>query len=377
MITADDRPDNPGHRLGHHYEQVSTVEMAGILDVARRHQVDGVMTYASDVSAPTVCHVAEQLGLPGNPLAAARVLQRKDLFRNFQKESGLPHPKFVGATSVDQAVASFGSFSGKVVAKPADSSGSRGQSVLSSPREVGEAFERAIGFSRCGVVVFEEFLDSDTLELDGDLLVRQGRLAFRHYGHNYFRKDALAAVPCGEIFPGYFSSEVAEKLDEQFRTVISDLGIRTGCMNFDGILSNGIPTIVDIGLRSGGNFVPGLIRMSTGFDLTRAAVLAALGREEPCDRLFAEDPAPVASYILHSRTPGFYRGFTLADEIRKFHVESRVFTKQGQEVLPFTEGSRALGVVFFRFPDMPTLVRTMTQVDDLIAVSIEPEVPGN
>lgn len=372
VVTADNRPDNPGHRFGQVYENVSTVDMPGILAVARRHGVDGVMTYGSDVAAPTVCHVAEQLGLPGNPYAAARLLQRKDLFRAFQAEVGLPHPAFFSARSADEARAQIARLAGRVVVKPADSSGSKGQSVIASADEVEAAFHRAAPFSRCGAVVFEEFLEQDLLELDGDLLFQDGMLAFRHYGHNYFREDALAAVPCGEIFPGFFSPEVESQLDRQFRTVIEKLGLRNGCMNFDGILRAGTAYILDLGLRNGGNFVPDLIQLSTGFDLTRAAVFAALGLRVSCERLAAEHPRPVASYILNSHTEGAYRGVEVSDRLRPYLVETRVFVEVGAPVLPFDRGDRALGMVFFLFPDMATLRRSMRGVERDVQVIVEP-----
>ena len=93
-MAIDYLPDNPGHRVADISEVVSTVDLEAVLAVARRHAVDAVMTYASDVSVPAVAFVAERLGLPGNPLGAARVLQRKDLFRALQRDMGLPHPPF-------------------------------------------------------------------------------------------------------------------------------------------------------------------------------------------------------------------------------------------------------------------------------------------
>src|SRR5436190_13344602 len=78
VVVADYRPDNPGHRLASASEIVSTVDRDAILDVARRHAVDGVLTYGSDVSVPSVAYVAERLGLPGNPYETAALLQRKD-----------------------------------------------------------------------------------------------------------------------------------------------------------------------------------------------------------------------------------------------------------------------------------------------------------
>ncbi|MBQ2608211.1 MAG: hypothetical protein II588_03240, partial [Paludibacteraceae bacterium] len=50
---------------------ISITEKEQILDICRREQIDGVCTIASDVAAPTVAYVAEQMGLRGNSYEAA------------------------------------------------------------------------------------------------------------------------------------------------------------------------------------------------------------------------------------------------------------------------------------------------------------------
>jgi lysine 2,3-aminomutase len=372
VITADNQPENPGHRLADLYVNASTVDRESILAIAKQHRIDGIMTYGSDVAAPTVSYVAETLGLPGNPLFAANILQRKDLFRAFQREQGLPHPEFVVVAMEKEAQSSYAALGGPVVVKAADSSGSKGLSVIHNKNEADAAFQRASSFSRCGVVVMERFLTPDMFELDGDVLVKNGKLAFRHYGHNYFTKHAKSFAPCGEIFPGYFGTEITNQLDEQLQTVITKLNIVTGCMNFDAIVSNGRVYLLEIGLRNGGNYVPQLIQMSTGFDLTRAAVLSALGVEVKCDHLFVADSFPVASYILNSNVEGRFEGFDVSSIIERMIVGSHLFCEIDSHVLPFTRGDRALGIVFLRFPDQETMRRIIDEIEQHISLRVLP-----
>jgi lysine 2,3-aminomutase len=372
VITADNRPENPGHRLADLYVNVSTVDRDEILAVARQHRVDAIMTYGSDIAAPTVSYVAEILGLPGNPLAAANVLQRKDLFRAFQRKQGLPHPEFMAVSTLEEAQAAYQTLGGSIVVKAADSSGSKGLSVIHDLHEVEVAFQRAIVFSRCGVLVMERFLTPDMLELDGDVLVKNGKLAFRHYGHNYFTKRNETFAPCGEIFPGFFGADIADQLDKQMQTVIDALSISTGCMNFDAIVSGGRVHLLEIGLRNGGNYVPQLIQMSTGYDLTRAAVLSALGAEVICERLSVPEALPVASYILNSDVEGRFEGFDIAPAIEQLVVGSRLFCEIDSHVLPFTRGDRALGIVFLKFPDQETMKRIMAEIEQHISLRVLP-----
>jgi hypothetical protein len=93
----------------------------------------------------------------------------------------------------------------------------------------------ALEQSKVKRAIFEEYIHTDLMELDGDVWFEDGRLAFRHYGHNYFLRDRISNVPSGEIFPGFIDDRLASHLDEQLSTVIRVLGLRSGCFNFDAL----------------------------------------------------------------------------------------------------------------------------------------------
>ena len=67
VITADYLPDNPGHKYSDEYHNVSTTDKEGIYKLAKELKVDGILSYASDVSAPAAAYACEKLGLPTNP----------------------------------------------------------------------------------------------------------------------------------------------------------------------------------------------------------------------------------------------------------------------------------------------------------------------
>jgi formate-dependent phosphoribosylglycinamide formyltransferase (GAR transformylase) len=157
VISVDYLPGNVGHRLSHRYVNCSTVDRDGVLAAAREHGVDGICTYSSDVAVPTVAYVAQQLGLPGAPLAAAITMAAKHRFRAFQAQEGLSHPHFVSGTRFAMVADGLSRLRFPAVFKPVDTSGSRGVTRL----ETGEvqlarrAFDRARNASRsrtvCGV----------------------------------------------------------------------------------------------------------------------------------------------------------------------------------------------------------------------------------
>lgn len=370
VVLIDQDTEAPASEFADVFEQVSTVDFEGALRIAREYEVDGIMTYASDSSTPTVAYVADKLGLPGNPPEAARILQGKDFFRKFQQDNGLHHPRFFAVSDWESASMHLKDLTFPLVVKPADSAGTKGQSVIYAEREAHKAFEIAMSQSRRACVVFEEFVDSDMLELDGDVLAKDGDLAFRHYGHNFFLKNRISNVPSGECFPGFYGDEVSEQLDRQFRTIIKELGLKNASMNFDGLYANGKAYIIDVAIRSGGNYVPDLIKLSTGFDITEAAIYGALGVDYPCDSLFREHSSPVASYLIGSRFTGKFEGIDFSDEIKDYLVDLKMFVQEGETVLPYTYSGFSVGLAFFKFPDMEACRHVVENMEDLVDLKV-------
>ena len=73
---------------------VSITEKEEILRICREEHIDGICTIASDVAAPTVAYVAEQMGLTGNSYEASLRAHDKHLMREALTAAGVDCPAF-------------------------------------------------------------------------------------------------------------------------------------------------------------------------------------------------------------------------------------------------------------------------------------------
>ena len=75
-------------------EVISTIDIPRVVEAAKRHQVDGVMTLASDMPMRTVAAVAKELGVVGIDDDTAIKATNKAEMRKALAAAGVPIPKF-------------------------------------------------------------------------------------------------------------------------------------------------------------------------------------------------------------------------------------------------------------------------------------------
>ncbi len=272
VITVDNIPGNAGHALAHRCVNCSTVDQAGVLRAARELAIDGIMTFASDSATPAVGYVAEQLGLPGCPAAAAQVMSDKARFRAFQAGAGLPCPKFTVGRNAESMRAWLAEQQTPLVIKPVDSSGSRGISVVPEPDfdQCRRAVEYAGRYSRSGLVCVEECLSGSDVSGDGFLV--NGALA-AVITHKYKNK----LVPRGHRLPAALSAADQEAVQRAVAAHCRALNYRDGPLDFDVMVRNGRAVVLEMSPRLGGNGIPLLIARGGGVDLIGATARFAVG----------------------------------------------------------------------------------------------------
>jgi hypothetical protein len=200
------------------------------------------------------------------------------------------------------------------------------------------------------VVVAEEILPADMPELVCEAVIEDGRLVFAHYGHNWFCKGEHPRVPVGEIVPGAFGADVVHELDRQIQALVSGAGVRRGCMNADALLSGNEVFLLDIGLRNGGYLLPEVVRLSSGVDLTAAAIHAALGVPNAIASLHAENPRCIVSQVMHSHTRGSFASASVHRDIEPHTISTTFFVEPGDPVNDYTRGDAGVGMLIFEQP---------------------------
>jgi biotin carboxylase len=378
-VLCDYLPDNPGQYAADVFYQESTTDRDKMLEVARREHIDGIISFGSDAALPSAGYVAEALGLPTNPLKSIDTLSEKYLFRPYLASHGFNCPKAVSFSAEKDGDAVLGLCDGMrfpVILKPTDSSGSKGVTVIAEPEPV--RFDAAIAsareFSRNGILLCEEYIERGYPHvIGGDIFVVDGKVCF--WGlMDAVRDESLGGlVPVGEAFPSGLLAPQVALLKQEVQGLVTSLELRFGEMNLEVIMGrDGRPYIIELGGRAGGNLLPQQLQDVSGVDLTEASVRCAMG-EKVLDVDFDPLPGegtPIATLVLHAKESGSFAGVDVDSTLGQYVYRRELFVGEGDRVERFVNGSKALGILFLRFPDADTMRELLVKTPQLVSIRV-------
>ncbi|MGO4865644.1 ATP-grasp domain-containing protein [Ligilactobacillus ruminis] len=301
-VVCDMNPNAVGFSIqGVIKEVVSTVDTKKILEVANKHNIDGIMTLATDMPMRSVAKVAKELGLVGISEDTALKATNKAYMRDALKLAGVPIPMYYEVNSKKEfmeAVNNIKEMGCRCIIKPADNSGSKGIDLLDSfdDESLNRAYEYSLMNSRNGGVMVEEFMDGpevsvETLAIDGEIHVIQVTDKLTT-GEPYF-------VEMGHNQPSLLSSALKEEISRIAIEANHAIGIENGPSHTEIKVTDGIPKIVELGARLGGdNITTHLVPLSTGVDMVKCCIQIALG-EKPNVEIKNKKAAAIRYFKQH------------------------------------------------------------------------------
>ena len=258
-------------------EVISTIDIPAVVEAAKRHDICGVVTVASDMPMRSVAAVAKELGLIGvSEETAIKATNKADMRLAFS-ENGVASPfsKKVSSRGEFDEVAK--GFEGKFIIKPADNSGSRGIFLIENIEDAAADYEYSRKFSRGGDVVVEEFMQGP--EVSVELLAANGE----YYVLQVTDKLTTGAphfVEIGHSQPSSLPKDDIEKIKNLAIDAAKAVGIENGPGHAEIILTKDGPKMVEIGARMGGGCITThLVPLSTGINMTKATIQIALGEK--------------------------------------------------------------------------------------------------
>ncbi len=291
----------------------------------------GVFTAGTDF-AFMVSWLTDRLGLPGHSYEAALNATEKHRMRARLKEAGVPVPNFEwvtnGAPHTVSRVAEGLGF--PLVVKPVDSMGAREVRLVASTTELRSALKAAIECSRSGRAVAEGVIEGRELSLDA--LVWDGRIEVTGVADRHVRFRPRF-IEIGHTMPTVLCDAERIAVEQTFRDAIRALGLTHGAAKGDIFLTAEGPVVGEIAARLSGGYMSGwTYPLSTGVDLTQAAIRLAIG-EEPCSLSPAWAPRVVSERAIIS-IPGRLRESRGLTEARRSPGIEELFwsTAVGDEV---------------------------------------------
>jgi len=291
VITTDNNPQNPGHRLADVSYNVDITDREGVLAIARVEQLSGILAPGTDVAVTTAAYVAKELGLAGPSLISARTLTNKIAFREFLKIKGFPTPKIILLPDGD--IGRFPSLGKRWIIKPSTSSGSKGVFLLDNLAEIETYYKKSLEYSQNGEVFIEEFIEGSQHTCEG--ILSNGKIAFCLITDRD-TADFPYTTTIGHRVPTMASVGAQKNVREMLESIFSSLEISDGPFDCDFVAHGDQVTIIEATPRIGGNAIPRLVYEACKFNLTEYAIRYAMGATSFTPTWVS--PAPTAVLIL-------------------------------------------------------------------------------
>ncbi len=302
VVAVDRTPDAPGLAEADVAEVVDFSDVDAVIEVGRRHAVDGVLTISADRAVPVVAAVAEALGLPGIGTDTAYVMTQKIAMRRVLADAGVPQPEFAAVRNVHEGYAALERVGLPAVLKPADSGGQRGVFRLETADDLERHLHVALGESPTEEAIIEAYVDG--LELNGLVIVRDGE-AFPLTLSDRLRPPGIGfGVGWIHVYPATIYADQLEEAERVAVHAVRALGLRDG-IAFPQLLArdDGHVLVIEVAARIPGGQMADLARHAVGVDLVEIALLQALGEKVPDEVALPRFSQPLAIRFL-TASPG-------------------------------------------------------------------------
>jgi len=370
VIDVDYLPDNPAHKYADEYYNISITEKDAVLDLARKLQIDGIISFASDVGARTAAYVAEQMGLATNSYHTIELMTRKDLFHPFLKENGFCVPDTLVIKNANEIIGFLEKYK-KIIVKPSNSSGSKGISVVTDIKEIETAYKSAKEYSRGEAVIAEEFFEKAGYQISGDIFVVDGIVKNWGFANGHRDETCNALVPIGDSFPVCLDERHLRIVKKEIQRAINALKFLNGPVNVEFVFDqHDRPIIVELGPRSGGGLLADIIYLGSGVNIIEYCIKAALGENISA----IEDIAIrryLAAYSFHSNREGVFDSIVIDEKLRRRIRQIDYFVEKGDNVYKCNQGGCVLGIAICEFASEDEMLSMMDHMNEYYKVCLD------
>lgn len=276
------------------FYQASTLDIEAITEVAKKEQVDFLITVCTDQALLTVAKVSKILGLPCYiDYQTALNVTNKQYMKKVFNENNVPTSKHTIMAQFDESQIEGMQF--PLIVKPVDCNSSKGVKKVENVEELKTAVETAVKLSRTDTAIVEEFIDGE--ELSVDVYVENGVA-------NVLSVSSLDKIANNDkfvIFRGRYSSDVVDKVHDLVRgiaqQIVDAFGLKNSPMLIQMITDGERAFVLEFSARTGGGVKFMLIKKASGFDVISAVIDLTLGNKPHVDKQKPENKYIVNEFI--------------------------------------------------------------------------------
>jgi biotin carboxylase len=368
-VPARDGTLEPMPGTGAAHNRLDEVWAGGVYRAITEHTPDGVLAFAEQhVLAAALAQ--DLLGLPGPSLHAAVLSRNKALQRARFAAHGIGQPEYHLASGMQEAAVWAG---GRlpVVIKPTSESGSLGVELVGDAPTLADCVRRRFAE---GPLLVEEAVDGPEFSWEG--FVRDGEVLFG----NVTVKETTPPprfVELSHRCGHHFADPASAALVEEFtRGIVAAIGLRTGIAHLEFRLGPQGPAVMEIAVRTPGDYLFALLGTAYGFDPYRVCIQLAMGLEP--DLPAGPEPVRYTGVYFPEASPGIVTGVYGVDAAASFPgvADVTIDVAAGDEVPDLLSSRHRIGHVLFDASSEAERDKAMEYVRSTLRVETMPLGPG-
>ncbi|RST04867.1 ATP-grasp domain-containing protein [Streptomyces sp. WAC07149] len=300
--------------------------------LAREHDVQHVLHLGSEATMAPVLAEAEALGLSPNTAESVRLLNDKHAMRGLLNAHGVSAVRARRADTLGEVEPLLTDFGLPAVVKPTNTAGSRGIALVRTAADLAEWTERVKAGGFEGPFIIEDYLEGP--EFSVETLTAGGT----HHVVGITAKQTTGApgfVETGHVHPAPLDPADAAAVRDTVTALLDLTGYAFGPAHTEVILTPAGPRVVESQARLGGDRIPLLVEVATGYDI-EAAIFRGLAGED----VTAPAPHRYAAIGFFQLPAGRLESVDGLDGLRaRDHVHGVHFPYGPGDVLPRTTDS--------------------------------------
>jgi biotin carboxylase len=329
----------------------------------KTHQPDAVIAF-SEPHVIAAALLQDSLGLPGPSLHAAVLSRNKALQRGRFAAHGVRQPGYLVTDDV-AAEAEWAAARLPVVLKPLSSAGSDGVELVAGIDDYGHVAARRSGER---ALLIETAVDGP--EYSWEALVVDGRV----WASNLTAKETTGPPNFIEISHRtgvQLDPASAAAVDHLTGAVLEALRMRTGLVHLEFRMAPAGPTLMEVAVRTPGDFLMELLTITYGVDWFEMVVRAALSWPLPQP---PSAPVRYAASYLPVAQPGVVAAVRGLAEVRAHPavVRAELAVSEGDDVAPARSSAGRVGHVVLAADDGDALEQALAEVRETLAVITRP-----
>lgn len=279
-VLADMNSDAPAVKYADKFYPVSTLDIAGIRNLAESEQVDMILSVCADQMLLVAAQVSEELGLPCYiDYETAKNVSSKEYMKRIFMENEVPTAKHI--VRAELQLSDIVGMRWPLIVKPVDCYSSKGVKKVLNEEELLEAFANAVQLSRTSTAVVEEYVEGDELSVDyyieeGTAKMLCARIIDKIPGNNGF-------IICRGRYPAPLSKALYQEVEDIGQKIAEAFGLKNTPMLVQMKVNGDDIKVIEFCARTGGGIKYRLMPKVSGFDVVDTVVELTLGNKPHYD----------------------------------------------------------------------------------------------